>query len=378
MKSYKEKQFLVFEFEDGKNVKYNLATGECIGKSGRRVKDICTQLRGYNLLEVIDSFENDNYKRFLSFVDMEVNRSFNDSSIRVNKIRNIGSFLNKIKDYSKYEQFFSAGIKKVKCSISYNIREIPRGLILLCKKYNLILSEKLISNYKDNPSLYNNLLDLELNSISKKELLVFINSNDYWDSDYFYRQKFDELINRYKYKPQSLVVYLDNLMTYEALSGFNSTLRELYDYVTMMSAISDKYEKYPRNFLTTHKIASRNYNRLKTQFEEEVFNKRIDKSLEYSYQDYKFIYPKSTSEIKDEAVQQNNCVSSYIQNVIDGKCHILFMRKKDNLSKSLVTIEVRDDKIVQAKGKYNRDVNEREQEAIDKYNSRIGRMKKVC
>ncbi|WP_262743874.1 PcfJ domain-containing protein, partial [Clostridioides difficile] len=36
-----------------------------------------------------------------------------------------------------------------------------------------------------------------------------------------------------------------------------------------------------------------------------------------------------------------NCVSSYIQNVIDGKCHILFMRKKDNLSKSLVTIEVK-------------------------------------
>ncbi|MFN1845118.1 PcfJ domain-containing protein [Clostridioides difficile] len=117
-------------------------------------------------------------------------------------------------------------------------------------------------------------------------------------------------------------------MTYEALNGLGSTLNELYDYVIMMSAISDKYEKYPRHFLTTHKIASRNYNRLKTEFEEEIFNKRIDKTLEYTYQDYKFIYPKTTNEIKDEAVQQNNCVSSYIKNVIDGKCHILFMRKK--------------------------------------------------
>lgn len=64
MKSYKNKQFLVFEFEDSKNVKYNLATGECIGKSGKVVKDICAQLRGYNLHEVINSFEDENYKCF--------------------------------------------------------------------------------------------------------------------------------------------------------------------------------------------------------------------------------------------------------------------------------------------------------------------------
>ncbi|HID9524568.1 TPA: PcfJ domain-containing protein [Clostridioides difficile] len=56
----------------------------------------------------------------------------------------------------------------------------------------------------------------------------------------------------------------------------------------------------------------------------------------------------------------------------------IIYEKKDNPSKSLVTIEVRNGKIVQAKGKYNRDVNEREQEAIDKYNNRIERMKKIC
>lgn len=34
MKVYKEKQFLVFDFEDGKTVKYDFATGETIGKLG--------------------------------------------------------------------------------------------------------------------------------------------------------------------------------------------------------------------------------------------------------------------------------------------------------------------------------------------------------
>lgn len=373
MKAYKNKQFLVFEFKDGKNVKYNLATGECVGKSGKIVKDICTQLRGYNLEEVISSFEEEHYRSFLKFVDERVNRSINSRTWgrKVNRIRNIGSFLNEIQNYSKYEQLFSAGLKKVTYPIYCEIKDIPKGLISICRNYNITLNESLIHNYNENPNLYNNLLSLELNSIRKTDLISLLNCG-------YYRTIFDRLIDTYKYKPKSLINYIDNLMTYEALNGLESTLNELYDYVIMMSAISDKYEKYPRHFLTTHKIASRNYNRLKTEFEEEIFNKRIDKTLEYAYQDYKFIYPENTIEIKDEAVQQNNCVSSYIQNVIDGKCHILFMRRKDNLSKSLVTIEVRNGEIVQAKGKYNRDVNEKEQEAIDKYNDRMKRMKKVC
>ena len=40
MKAYKDKQYLVFEFKDGKNVKYNLATKETIGKLGKPVKNI--------------------------------------------------------------------------------------------------------------------------------------------------------------------------------------------------------------------------------------------------------------------------------------------------------------------------------------------------
>ena len=56
MIAFKDKQFLVFKFEDGKDVKYNLATKETIGKSGRVVKNINTQLSGYSLRTVISYF----------------------------------------------------------------------------------------------------------------------------------------------------------------------------------------------------------------------------------------------------------------------------------------------------------------------------------
>lgn len=40
----------------------------------------------------------------------------------------------------------------------------------------------------------------------------------------------------------------------------NYILTELCDYANMMKQLSPKYDKYPRNLLTTHRIACRNYN----------------------------------------------------------------------------------------------------------------------
>ena len=69
-----------------------------------------------------------------------------------------------------------------------------------------------------------------------------------------------------------------------------------------MKQISPKFDKYPRHFLTTHKIACRNYSRLKEQFDEEEFKKHINKNMEHTFGDYTFIYPESTQDIKDEAI----------------------------------------------------------------------------
>ena len=86
-----------------------------------------------------------------------------------------------------------------------------------------------------------------------------------------------------------------------------------------------------------------------------------------------FIYPKCTQDIKDEAVQQNNCVASYIDRVIDGHCDILFLRKKDSPDKSLVTIEVVNNKIVQALRRFNDHVTQEDQEAIDYWNKKFSK-----
>ena len=74
-------------------------------------------------------------------------------------------------------------------------------------------------------------------------------------------------------------------------------------------------------------------------------------------------------------MQQNHCVASYIQNVIDGKTHILFLREKDNIEKSLITLEVKNYRVVQARGKFNRDATSEEQFIINMYNKKLNKIK---
>lgn len=168
---------------------------------------------------------------------------------------------------------------------------------------------------------------VSLNKHSNKTDLIYCILNKQTNHEKSSVYIVDVLIQNFGYTVKPLFAYLDYLATYEALTPYD-VFREIYDYVKMMNVISPKFEKYPRHFLSAHAIASRNYNRLKQEFPEELFQNRIDTTLEGTYKEYTFKYPTCIQDIKDEAVQQNNCVASYIQSVINGDCHIMFLRKK--------------------------------------------------
>ena len=366
MKIYKEKQFLIFDFEDGQTVKYDFATKTCIGKRGKPVNNLCNQLRGLTIDQLCNCCVDKQYGKFLEFVKR-------NGAEYGSEITNIGTILDRVPRFSKFEQIFSAGIDDiVSGDFKYGIGDIPKSLIKLCKTHNIRLSNWFLQFYKQNPDAY--LLAYNLDYISLTDVDIYNILNSYersWNNrtwGYEYYSRFIRLINEYGYTAKALLTYIDYLKTFEAMEGMDSILRELEDYARMMKEISPKFDKYPRHFLTTHKIASRNYNRLKQKFEEDKFKLRINLDMEHTFGEYRFIYPKCTQDIKDESVQMNNCVSSYIKSVVDGKCDILFLRYKDSPDKSLVTIEVRDNKIVQALQKYNNPLTNEQREIVDKWN----------
>lgn len=257
----------------------------------------------------------------------------------------------------------------------YKISDIPKALLKLCREHQIKLSNRNLEYYKKNPDACQLVYKLEYMSLDDYDLYKIWNTDSYdYDRETrvcTYWTYFNKLIDEYGYNAKPLLRYIDQLVTFEAIEDISYLMSEIYDYANMMNSISPKFDKYPRHFLTTHKIACRNYNRMKKEFSEELFKKRINKQYECSIGDYVFIYPDTTQDIKDEACMQNNCVASYIDKVIDGHCHILFLRKKNKPNESLVTIEVRNNRIVQAKRKFNYEVAIEEQRVIDMWNKKF-------
>ena len=353
-------------------MKYDFATETCIGKKGLKVKDLRRQLKGISINDICECCTDKNYAQFLHFVMTQYSNIHKD-------IYNIGTILEKATQYARFEQFFSAGLgNNISGSLSKTINDIPKGLITLVRNHSDInLNDAFVDNYKENPDGFLLPYKMSFISLNQKDIITILNTkkeckkyygDKSWQYNWEYVCVYNLLIKKYKYNAKSLLNYLDYLKTFEAIDNIRYLLFELLDYVNMMSTISNKFDKYPKNFLTTHRISCRNYNNFKQQFNELKFSESIKKDMEICIGDYMFVYPKSTQDMKDEAAQQSNCLASYIQKVIDGECDILFLRKKEDINKSLVTLEVRNNQIVEAKQKYNRPVSEKQQEVINKWN----------
>ena len=329
-----------------------------------------SQLRGYSVDEIANSFEDKNFGKFISHVAQKCSRNGQG-------IQNIGTVFQRMDGYKREEQIYSAGLTLAgTCGRDYfkgTINEIPKGLVKILREIKEGVNNVNIGEYKAHPDAFNYAFNHEFTSLSKRDayrFLVYVCS--YWDRNeqsYTYGNKFFNICDKYGYTPKSLLNYIDYLVTYEALSPDypSKILGEIDDNCNMLSQMSDKYDRYPRHFLTSHQITSRTYQRWKQEFNEELFAKRVNTKMEVTIGDYRFIYPKTTKDIKDEAVQQSNCVASYIDKVIGGSCDIILMRKKNDVENSLVTVEVRNGKVVQARQRFNESVNESEQKALDKY-----------
>lgn len=379
IKGYKQGKFLIFEDKDnGKICKYDLSNGDCFGFSGKKVKDIKTQLQGFAVNDMISTFEDENYRRFLMFVNRRVNT--NRNGILVERVRNVGSLLQSVNDYSCYEKFFAMGIREVDKNINVyyeDLNDIPPGILKLCRDYDVELSINVLSAYKKDPNLF-----ISLFTLVKKECVMFDEGKlinllmDYRFGTNDYRDCFFKLINDYKYKPKSILKYVDNLMRFEGLSNPLFVVKELHDYAKMQSQITNnKFDKYPRYFLTTHRITCRNFDRFKKSFNDKRYNEIIKTHLEYQDDNFYIEYPRSVNEIKEGAVQLQNCLSSYIDDILESKTDVVFLKDKINKNKILVAIEVKNYTVVQARGKYNNLPKGIENTVINKYKEYLRKIK---
>jgi len=164
--------------------------------------------------------------------------------------------------------------------------------------------------------------------------------------------------------------YLKNKKYKNFLTDYNDYFRMIVD---MRLDLSDDKILFPDNFKEARDAVYKEYLLVK---DKDIAKKIKDYSKLYSintYEDDKYIiFPaKDVESLIDESNQMSNCVRTYTEAIAAGACEIFFMREKCNVNKSLVTIEVRDNKVVQARSKFNNDLTSEQSKIVNKFETQL-------
>ena len=166
---------------------------------------------------------------------------------------------------------------------------------------------------------------------------------------------FIELVDTYNYNSKMLIKYIiRDIKLEQGIDSYKVGLELLRDLNKMCKdmGIAPK-QRYSKSLKLHHDIVMSNYKVSIDEIRKNKFSEAVNKK-DYIFNEYKtkelsVVSPKEPNELIKEGDDMHHCVASYINSVIDKKCKIYFIRENERPDKSLVTVEVRNEGIVQAK-----------------------------
>ncbi len=134
--------------------------------------------------------------------------------------------------------------------------------------------------------------------------------------------------------------------------------RYYFDYMNTVKKLGlpRKRYKYPANLVEAHDKMNEAYKLQKNEILEKRVKERASelKDFVFSTDDYTFVPPKSLDELKEESQKLHHCVyNCYSEKYADGDTNIIFIRQKANKSNPFVTMEVKDNKVIQVRAVNN-------------------------
>lgn len=147
-------------------------------------------------------------------------------------------------------------------------------------------------------------------------------------------------------------------------------LREWIEYLFKQRILLDGglEIKYPKYLSSDLKKIKYEVECIEEQHNEEMFKEQSKEMDVYNYSNDKWIFthPKTADDMRKEAAMQSNCLATYVDKVANGRCHIVFLRKKNNKEQSYITIEINpnNNRLIQAKRKYNNSPSQSDWEVI--------------
>lgn len=282
-----------------------------------------------------------------------------------------------------YREFFNHESRKVRDLI----KKEPGMALFVYRVYGIEKTRDFINNY--NLCLYEDILSWGYYGCGYK------NIGDPLVEEEIYNKVYDRHTSNETDKGNlwnSLVKYMVNLpfirMDYETFKEYflyesyrmgydklSSFLNEWNDSLKMQKTLFGKFkDKYPACLPVYHnKLCRRTsgFTIYKDNKFIENFKEAANKLEKYNWENklYKFIIPQTPNDVVEEADMQSNCLvnAHYMERVIGGTSVLVFMRKREQLDHSYITMEIVGDKINQAYLASNNRPNKEDRQNIKEY-----------
>lgn len=280
---------------------------------------------------------------------------------KLNVSRNIGSF---VKDLSIPFEFQKAkwikGLQDKEEMIEI-VKNPDRVFIIQnnLESPNISKSDYTISLIKKNKKLFNLIYstfnsfygDSKVSSIyfvcdrfNYNNAEVFVKLLKQTNMNGYYLDSIVKFIETYNCDTNTFLEYITTGFLRQGITSIDGYIFNTYqDYLNMEKEMYGKIKnKYPKALKTEHDIVARKH-RYWSQYKDDLTcfdNNEKTKGWEYKNKKYCIVAPQCSADVLDEAIQQNNCVASYISRIAKGETNILFMRLTSSPEDSLVTIEV--------------------------------------
>lgn len=161
------------------------------------------------------------------------------------------------------------------------------------------------------------------------------------------------------------------------IKSLHSNLHEYIDYLRFAKELGynlkDKNIMYPKNIVKKHDQFYKMIELRKNKRIASDIRKRYKELSKNIFQDKRYIiFPaKNFESMIDESSQMNNCVKTYAKKFAEGDCDIYFMRLVNNQKKSLVTVEVQNNKVVQKRTKNNEITTKSQDDFLSKWEREV-------
>lgn len=172
-------------------------------------------------------------------------------------------------------------------------------------------------------------------------------------------------------------IRLDRFIKYAKIHHGNVDMSVYKDYLRFAKLLgldlkNNRYA-FPKDLNEEHDKLQDQVQIQETELIQKAIIRRGKKLSANKYQNDKFIiFPAhNLKEMQEESRQQNNCVRTYAEDYADGSCDIYFMRDIGKQDKSLVTVEVRNNRVVQSRTKNNKSTTENQDMFLNEWENKV-------